>query len=248
MQKEDLKSTLIDFGLSEHEASVYLASLSLGPSTVNEIAKVSGVKRTTVYPVIESLKQKGIMNIEVKGLKQLFVAESPERLEIIIEQKKDRLKDMIPELQAIYNLKSGGSLIKYYEGIEGVKTVYNSILLNDLKLGGEYLVISDMKRYLDMDKEFFENYMGKRAKFNLKTRLILQNNESGFYYKKFEQNLNHKIKIFDKKVDLKVHLLILKNKVIISQIVDPMVSIVIENKSIVEMQRQQFNIIWDAIS
>ena len=68
MQKEDIKEILIDFGLSEHEALVYLSSLMLGPSTVNKIAKHSGVKRTTVYPVVESLKRKGIMNIQLKGL------------------------------------------------------------------------------------------------------------------------------------------------------------------------------------
>ncbi len=247
MQKEDIKNTLIDFGLSEHEASVYIASLSLGPGTVNEIAKRSGVKRTTVYPVIESLKRKGIMNIEVRGLKQLFVAEPPERLENIIEQKKARLMDMIPELSAIYNLKSSESLIRYYEGIEGVRTVYDSILVG-LKQSDEYLIISDMKRFLEMDKEYFENFIEKRAKLNLKTRTILQNNESGNYYKKIELNTNQKVKIFNENVDLKANLVILPNKIVITQIIDPIVSIVIENKSIVEMQRQQFNIIWDAIS
>ena len=86
MQKQEIKDVLIDFGLSEHEAAVYLSALSLGQSTVNQIAKHSGVKRTTVYPVIESLKRKGIMNVEVKGFKKLFVAESPDKLERIIEE------------------------------------------------------------------------------------------------------------------------------------------------------------------
>ncbi len=246
MQKQDIKATLIDFGLSEYEAMVYIASLSLGPATVNEIAKNSGVKRTTVYPVIEGLKRKGIMNIEVKGLKKSFVAESPEKLEGIIEQKKDRLKSMIPELSAIQNLKSNESFIKYYEGVEGVKTVYDSIL-DGLKPGDEYLIISDMERFLKMDREYFTSFIERRAKLNLRTRTIFQDTEDAKYHKKFELNNNWTIKILEKKVDLKANLVILPNKVVITQIIDPIITIVIENRSVVEIQREQFNIIWDSL-
>ncbi len=246
MQKVDIKETLMDFGLSEHEALVYLSSLTIGPSTVNKIAKHSEVKRTTVYPVIESLKRKGIMNVEIKGLKKLFVAENPEKLENIIELKKNRLKSMIPELTALYSLKSGESLIRYYEGVNGVKTVYDHIL-DGLKPGDEYLIISDMQRFLALDRVYFANFIEKRAKLNLKIRTILQNSEDANYYKTIEQNTNQKIKILEKNLDLKANLVILPNRIVITQIVDPLITIVIENKSIVDMQRDQFNIIWDTI-
>lgn len=246
MQKEDLKDILVDFGLSEHEALVYLASLSLGPSTVSDIAKHSGVKRTTVYPVVEALKRKGIMNIEIKGLKKSIVAEGPEKLSIIIEQKKDRLNSMIPELSAIHNLKTSESFIRYYEGVEGIKTVYDSILA-ELRPGDEYLIISDMKRFLGMDQAYFAGFIEKRAKLNLKVRTILQDNETAHYYKKIEKNTNQEIRILDRKVDLMANTVILPNKIIINQVVEPIISIVIENKSIVETQRQQFNIIWNSI-
>lgn len=246
MQKQDIKETLIDFGLSEYEAMVYLASLSLGPATVGEIAKQSGVKRTTVYPVIEGLKRKGIMNIQVKGLKKSFVAESPEKLEGIIEQKKDRLKSMMPELTAIQNLKAGESFIRYYEGIEGVKTVYDSIL-DGLKPGDEYLILSDMERFLKMDREYFTKFIERRVKYNLKVRTIIQDTEDAQYYKKIEKNTNQEIRILDKSADFTANLVILPNKVVITQIVEPIVSIIIENKSIVDLQRKEFNIIWNSI-
>jgi len=246
MQKINIKNILIDFGLSEHEAMVYLASLSLGSATVNEIAKSSGVKRTTVYPVIEGLKRKGIMNVEINGLKKLYIAENPEKLENIIEQKKDRLKNMIPELMAIQTFKNNESFIKYFEGVEGVKTVYDSIL-NDLKPKDEYLIISDIERFLNIDREYFTKFIEKRAKLDLNTRTILQNTEDAAYHKKIERNNNWSIKILEKKVDLMANIVILPNKVVITQIVNPIITIVIENKSMVGIQREQFNIIWDSI-
>ena len=246
MQKEEIKETLMDFGLSEHEALVYLSALSLGPSTINDLAKNSGVKRTTVYSVIETLKNKGVMNTEIHGLKKSLVAESPEKLARIIEQKKDRLMKTIPELTALYNLKSGESLIKYYEGVSGVKTVYDHIL-DGLKPGDEYLIISDMERFLKMDRQYFTNFIEKRAKYKLKVRTIIHDTDDAQYYKKIEQNTNQKIKILEKSANFKANLVILPNKIVITQMIEPIVSILIENKSIVELQRQQFNIIWNTL-
>ena len=45
-------------GLSDKEASVYMASLELGSDTVQEIAKRAEVKRANTYAVIEKLMSK----------------------------------------------------------------------------------------------------------------------------------------------------------------------------------------------
>ena len=90
MKNEQLIEILKEIGLSENEAEVYLTSLSLGPTTILKIAKSSGIGRTTVYSVIETLKNKGLIHIKPVGLKQLYVAEHPDRLENIIENKKPR--------------------------------------------------------------------------------------------------------------------------------------------------------------
>jgi len=107
-------NTGFNFGLNKNEAILYLACLSLGPSSVQTIAKGANIHRTTVYPIIDGLMKKGIMKTEVHGLKKLFTVENPEKLESIIELKKEQLKQILPELTAIHSLKSGESFIKYY--------------------------------------------------------------------------------------------------------------------------------------
>src|SRR3989344_1317230 len=167
MRKEEIQNALIDFGLSENEALVYLAALSLGPSSVQDIAKEARLKRTTLYPIIESLKNRGLVNTHVHGLRKVFAAEEPERLESIIERRKERLKTILPELNAIHSLKSGESFIKFYEGTEGVKGVYDTIL-DDLKPGDPYLIMSDMEKFLSIDEEYFKHFIEKRARMNFK--------------------------------------------------------------------------------
>ena len=46
---------LKNLGLSEKAAQVYLASLELGEAPVQKLAERAGLKRTTVYYVLEEL-------------------------------------------------------------------------------------------------------------------------------------------------------------------------------------------------
>lgn len=127
---KDLKEFLAEYGLSDKESSVYLSMLELGPSSVQDIAKKSGVNRATTYVMIESLKRRGLISTFEKGKKTMFVAESPERLKRIIEkemnlvkEKEDRLKEALPSFLALFNSSAHEKpVVKYFEGDEGVKT------------------------------------------------------------------------------------------------------------------------------
>lgn len=127
---KDLKEILAEYGLSDKESSVYLAMLELGPASVQDIAKKSGVNRATTYVMIESLKRRGLMSTFEKGKKTMFVAESPDRLKRLVEkdmnfikEKQERLQEALPSFLALYNSSAQDKpIVKYFEGEEGVKT------------------------------------------------------------------------------------------------------------------------------
>ena len=58
---DGLRRELEDLGLSSYEARVLLALLQLGPANSAELAKVSGVPRTSAYQVIEELGSKRLV-------------------------------------------------------------------------------------------------------------------------------------------------------------------------------------------
>src|SRR5580658_4387569 len=60
-ESRDLALGLQAFGLTEYEAKVYVALLSNGPSTVNQLQYVAGVPRTKVYQVSLQLIKKGAL-------------------------------------------------------------------------------------------------------------------------------------------------------------------------------------------
>lgn len=119
---------LEQFGLAEKEAKIYLAVLELGEANIQQIAQKSGVKRTTAYDVINSLKEKRLLTEMAKGKKALFSAEDPRKLEGQLDEKKETLKKILPELLSITNLLDKKPTIKFYEGDEGIKEVYKDTL------------------------------------------------------------------------------------------------------------------------
>ena len=242
-----LQQSLQNLGLSGHEAMVYWAALSLGPATIQNIARTAGLKRTGVYYVVESLRQQGLMSIEVRGLKQRYVAENPAKLESMFERRRSEFQKLLPEFSAIYNLKGGESLIKYYEGLPAVKNVYDD-MLRDVRPHEDFLVISDTQRWTDLDPKFFLNWRTKRSKLPINRRLLLQDTPTAHDYQKFQKNYGELIKLLPASTKLTTNLMVIPRRIVIHQLTPPIMAIVIENRSIIQMHQQLFEVLWQAIT
>lgn len=141
---DELMNELRHLGLSDKEASVYLASLELGPAPVQDISHKSKINRATTYVMIESLSNRGLISTFVRGKKRFYSPETPERLLSIVrmqqkelEEKEQEFLKTLPTLLALYNAEGAKPQIRYVEGIEGLKTVRQTFE----KLDGEFVQI-----------------------------------------------------------------------------------------------------------
>lgn len=246
MKNTKYTELLKNIGLSEEESAIYLAGLSLGPTTVLKLSKVSGLKRTTVYGIVEGLKKKGLMRIDLKGLKQTYAVESPEKLESTLEQKVADLKRELPSLMALHDLKGSESTIKYYTGVEAMKQLYLETL-KEIKHGEDYLVITNQEKWYNLEPKFSQFYIEERAKLYIKIRLLFQNSAIAQEHKKFERNFNEQVKILPEDTKLNVDTILLPNKLITLELTPPYMAVVIENKGIIELHREMFELIWKSI-
>jgi len=246
MESNQLLEFLKSLSLSDNEAKVYLASLSLGPSSILRISQAAEIKRTTVYSVVESLQYKGLISIQISGSKKIFAAENPEKLHNIVESRSNQLKDLLPEFAALYNLKGGESFIKYYQGLENVKIIYEN-LIKDVKPHEDYSIISDHETWYRLDPEYFQDFIERRAKLNINLRLLLQDSPTTRRHKKFEKNFNEKVKILPANTALTTNLVIIPRRVVIHQLTPPVLAIVIENKSVIQMHKEMFEIMWQSL-
>lgn len=246
MTNSRLIKILQDIGLSENEARVYYSALSLGSSTIVNIARNANMKRTTVYTIIESLKQMGLMHITMRGLKKLYEAADPAQLELILEQRRNEIKKYLPDFSALHHMEGNNSFVKYYEGLTAVKSLYEESL-KQIKPHEDYLVITNQEQWLQLDERFFMHYIKKRAKLNINTRLLFQDSATARQHKRLEKNFHETVKILPPGTALEIDMVLIPNRLIIHQLVPPIMAIVIENKSVIKMQRELFEIIWQSL-
>lgn len=165
-----LTNELEKLGLNEKEAKVYLSLLELGEANIQQIAKMSAVKRTTVYDILESLKQKGLLSVIIKSKRALYVAEDPRKLEDQLDERKVILRRVMPELLSITNLLNKKPKIRYYEGAEGIKEVYKDTLKHPDQ---ELLAWVAEEAATKFDLDFLESfYVPKRLEKKIWVRAI----------------------------------------------------------------------------
>lgn len=246
MKNEKLLHILTEIGLSEDEASVYLSTLSLGTTSVLRISQATNIKRTTVYGIIDSLKEKGLMRVELKGLKQFYAAENPERLEIMLERRKSDFTKNLPEFMALYKLEGGESVMKYYTGIPAMQEVYRN-MLKELKPRDFYFVIANQENWYNLDPKFALAHMEERSKKNIVSKLLFQDSPTAREHHKLQRNYNQEVRLLPLGTSLNVDTVLVPTKFITLELTPPYRTIVIENKSIIELHKEMFEIMWDAI-
>ena len=163
-----LQSKLIEYGLTEKEARIYLSSMELGPSPVQKIAKHADINRVTAYAVIDILMEKGLMSTFEDGKRTVYVASEPESLMNLFDQQKrsidDHEKDLqktLPEFRSKYNLAEGKPIVRYYEGLDGV------ISMND-----DTLQVDSDKIFTSYNIDVVNNFFSSEFLERLKERRI----------------------------------------------------------------------------
>ena len=168
-----LYKDLEKLGLNQKEAKMYLALLELGEANIAQITKKSGIKRTTAYDIIEALKERGLLSTVIKHKKTYYFAENPRVIEQSLDEKKDTLNKILPDLLAITNLIDKKPKIRYFEGVEGLKEVYMDTLNYPDQ---ELLAWVSEEAVRAFDAKFLnEYYLPKRVKNRIWVRAIAPN-------------------------------------------------------------------------
>jgi len=121
---------LMALGLTETESRFYLAALELGQASVREIAEKAGLTRTGAYDIYARLLHQKLVAEVANGSGRaiLVTAEPPQQLRSMFEQRRQRLSDLLPELESLHNRSRSKPRIRFYQGLEGIKAVMEETL------------------------------------------------------------------------------------------------------------------------
>ncbi|MFQ5884023.1 MAG: TrmB family transcriptional regulator [Thermoplasmata archaeon] len=99
---EDLIGKLRKVGLTEYEARAYLSLLSDNLNSASKLSEKSGVPRTKIYAVLESLRDKGWIRI-YSGVPLLFRAEKTDE---VIGRIREDYDDFLESIQKNLNTEA----------------------------------------------------------------------------------------------------------------------------------------------
>lgn len=174
-----MEQTLQKLDIAPKESKIYLALLSLGPSSLRKVASHTNLNRGSTYDVLKSLTKKGLVSFYDKGKRQHFVAEDPENLVNLLREKrrevvrtKKELAKILPSLQALFEKSGEKPSVKLYEGNQGAKMILEDVLrvMNQEK-EKEYYVYSsvNIRNYL---YQGFASFSDRRIALGIKVKAI----------------------------------------------------------------------------
>ncbi|MBU0661460.1 hypothetical protein KKG22_04785 [Patescibacteria group bacterium] len=233
-------------GLSKKEAKVYLANLELGPSSIALIASRSGVKRTTVYEVMKSLKEKQLVSITGKGKKILYITTEPEKIKTILEQQMTLFSDILPQLRSLSKTARKRPTIQVFEGIEGLYSIYEDIIKEKKQLCS---IVAFSKMQSDLSKKIAEEFVKDRVKHNIFAQVIAPDSKTSIEWQKIDKQSAREMRLIDKeKYPFSIEISIYGNKTaFISFKENELFGVIIQSAEITKTMKLMFTFFWASL-
>lgn len=234
-------------GLTETEGKIYMALLELGGGYVSTVARRAKLPRVNCYYTIEKLHQQGLVGVIRKGNVHYYTAEPPQKLVNILEEKSEYAKKILPELLSITNALALKPKIKYYEGMEGIKNIFEDTLTAKKELVG----YSNLKGVAELIPDYIPEYAMKKIEKRIKTRIICPSSPEAFEYTKkyypkgYPQELMEILFVNPKEFWFEHEILIYDDKVaVISLNPEESIGMIFESPVYAKSQTAIFNLAW----
>ena len=180
MKDDKIISALEKFGFSSKEVICYLSLLEFGTASAREVSKASGLNRSTAYVLLESLVKKGLASISNNEKNRFYTASPPERLVQSLEdeaklaaQRLGEARSLLPELKSMYAGVGPKPKVTFYEGEEGIESVYEDTLSS----GESIRAYASIENTHEVLPHYFPDYYKRRTAKGISIRSIHPNTE-----------------------------------------------------------------------
>lgn len=241
------KKVLLQADLTPSQAEILEYLYQNKEAKASEISKKIKRSRAIVYKEVEEMAKLGIVEKKERPNQiAVFMAGHPSLLKKLLDNretqlKKDRelLNNYLPDMVSSYNLINNRPGIKIYEGVDGLKKIYEEIL-NEGK--DFYLIRSAYEpTYKEKILPIVEDFIKKRVKKNIAVTAITPTDaladpakDAGWLMKRF---------MVDKEMyNAPVEIDIFGNKTAILSFGDELIGMIIESKQITQSLVQLFTL------
>lgn len=246
-----MRKELKNLGLSDRETDIYIFGLGAGPTTAQNIANATKIKRPTVYVDLERLKQLGLVHQSFKGKKKLFEMAQPEKLFQITEKEKEKTKEkeigienIVSSLKAIANKSEMASDVKMFEGFPAIEDIVSEFA----RVKSPTYAISSGS-YLEKTKwaSFMKNIASIRERQKNKIYIITDPHPLEIKLYLMEDTDAREYRFLPSGVQLPSMMFMCEDKIALISMKEPYSSIVIKNQTVAETEKFMFDIIWQSL-
>ena len=256
MPSHAFEASLKRLGLSDKEAAVYVALLSLGPSSVLLISRKAGVARATTYLMLENLIRVGLVSTYEKNHSLHYVAEQPEQLRFLVARRRKELdkeeallNDVIPKLQAFTWQEDQRPVVRYYQGKDGLQTL-RSEMVRISQPGDTWYNFTPMDHLYRVFGESEFTYDRPRLARGIKSKTIFTTKSPELKEKLLALPDARRIQqrfISPKKFTSGTGGTIFGERVAMGTMEDQLGGLIIESASVAQAMRELFDIAWKAL-
>ena len=168
-------------GLSLREAKAYLALIELKESSTGKLIKQSRIPSSKIYNILENLQEKGLVSYRTQNNTKIFMPAPIETIQKLFNERQQRLDKekqeittFLTALKQTANTKEPLSHYKYYEGIAGIKSMWNEITntLSTLPKGTTTKIYTGKQEAYKPLVTFYDEYHKERIKHHINHQAI----------------------------------------------------------------------------
>lgn len=244
----NIQEQLKEIGLFESEIKVYLYLLENGLSTPPQIAKGTKIARPNCYQVLRSLKERGLIGEQKKGSRKVYIASDPVTLVESMERKREAMQRLLPDLRALYTVQKNKPKIRFFEGFEGIKQMFEEMLETTDRVYG----FASTKRLFEIDtNRYFYSWRKRAKKKGIMLYDILSHDSGNEAMQIAREDLKP---LFDARTlpkdygDLPTDILIWGDNVALTKTSDPVFATVISDPDMAQTFKNWHRLAWERLS
>jgi len=244
IMKKDLNSIIKSIGFDSKESALYIAGLELGGAPASEYARRTKLNRVTAYTTLEQMIKRGHCTVVKHRSGKWYTMVAPEYLAVEARKNVDALDHVLPELRSLQGAENRKPNVRFFEGWEGVRHVYEHTLTSS----GEILNYANSATVRKHWENYDEEYVAERAKRGIHLKGIAPADAEGRRVQGHDKESLREIRLVpEKEFDFDNEINIYDNTVAITSFGcggADIFGVLIESKEVAETQRQIFRMAW----
>ncbi|MSU56439.1 MAG: hypothetical protein EXS51_04020 [Candidatus Taylorbacteria bacterium] len=239
-----LEKVLKEYGLKEKHAKVYLACLELGSGSVLKISQKAALPRSTTEVILNALQEKGFVSSFKKKNARYFSTEDPKKIISNAKAKAELLEKALPDFRELYARSNVIPTVRFYQGKEGIRTVFSEILEDKPK---ELLAFSSVDDLFDLLGKEFTNFVQKRGALGIRSRVILRESEKAWERVQSGEKQLRQVRLISQSYEHSGLTYVWGNKIAMISLKHEWSVLIIESEELAKSQKMLFEALWDSL-